>query len=69
MADTEGALLIKLVPIIAGYALSDTQATQVAAQLKDYPGRFAKARAYVLPDAIGPAFAAEAPPRRKEQSK
>lgn len=68
VADAEGALLIKLVPINAGYTLSDTQATQVAAQLKDYPGGFAKARAYVLPDAVGPAFAADAPPRRKERN-
>lgn len=58
---TEGTLLTQLVPVAAGYALSETQAKEVAAQLKDYPGGFAKARAYALPDDIGPAFAATAP--------
>ncbi len=69
VTDTEGTYLTKMVPLNAGYALSDSQTKEVAAQLKDYPGGFAKARAYVLPDDIGPAFAAEAPPRRKERSK
>lgn len=61
----EGDLLTQLVPINVGYALTDTQATEVRRQLKDYPGAFAKARAYVLPDEIGPAFAADAPPRKE----
>ena len=69
MAETEGSLLTKLVPLAAGYTLSGSQAKEVAAQLKDYPGGFAKARAYALPDDVGPAFAAEAPPRRKERRK
>ena len=60
----EGDLLTQLVPINVGYALSDVQAKEVALQLKDYPGGFAKARAYVLPDEIGPAFAADAPARK-----
>ena len=64
----EGDLLTQLVPINVGYALSDAQTKEVALQLKDYPGGFAKARAYVLPDEIGPAFAADAP-RRKERVK
>jgi len=64
----EGDLLTQLVPVNAGYALSDAQAKEVALQLKDYPGGFAKARAYVLPDEIGPAFAADAP-QRKERVK
>ncbi len=64
----EGDLLTQLVPVNAGYALSDAQAKEVALQLKDYPGAFAKARAYVLPDEIGPAFAADAP-QRKERVK
>lgn len=64
----EGDLLTQLVPVSAGYALSDAQAKEVALQLKDYPGGFAKARAFVLPDETGPAFAAAAPPR-KEQAK
>ena len=62
----EGDLLTQLVPVNAGYALSEAQAKEVALQLKDYPGGFAKARAYVLPDEIGPAFAAAAPPRKEE---
>ena len=64
----EGDLLTQLVPVNAGYALSETQAKEVALQLKDYPSGFAKARAFVLPDDIGPAFIAAAPPR-KEQAK
>lgn len=66
--ETEGAILTRLVPVAAGYALSETQAKEAALQLKDYPGGFAKARAYVLPDDIGPAFAADAP-MRKERAK
>ena len=62
---TEGALLIQLVPVAAGYALSETQAKEAALQLKDYPGGFAKARAYALPDSVGPAFAADAPTRKE----
>jgi len=61
----EGDLLTQLVPINAGYALSDAQTKEVALQLKDYPGGFAKARAYVLPDEVGPAFAAAAPVRKE----
>lgn len=66
--ETEGEILIRLVPVAAGYALSETQAKEAADQLKDYPGGFAKARAYVLPDSVGPAFAADAP-ARKERTK
>jgi hypothetical protein len=62
---TEGSLLIQLVPIAAGYTLSDTQAKEAALQLKDYPGGFAQARTYALPDDIGPAFAADAPVRKE----
>ena len=62
---TEGELLTRLVPVAAGYTLSETQAKEVAAQLKDYPGGFAKARAFALPDDIGPAFAATAPIRKE----
>ena len=61
----EGTLLTQLVPVNAGYALSETQAKEVAAQLKDYPGDFAKARTYTLPDDISPAFAADAPVRKE----
>ena len=62
---TEGSLLTQAVPLAAGYALSETQTKEVAAQLKDYPGGFAKARAYALPDDIGPAFASLAPLRKE----
>ncbi len=62
---TEGSLLTQTVPLAAGYALSETQTKEVAAQLKDYPGGFAKARAYALPDDIGPAFASLAPLRKE----
>lgn len=62
---TEGEMLTQLVPIAAGYTLSETQTKEVALQLKDYPGGFAKARAYALPDDIGPAFAADAPVRKE----
>ena len=62
---TEGQLLIQLVPVAAGYTLTETQAKEAALQLKDYPGGFAKARAYALPDAVGPAFAADAPTRKE----
>ena len=61
----EGELLTRLVPITAGYTLSETQAKEAAAQLKDYPGGFAKARAYALADDTGPAFAADAPIRKE----
>jgi hypothetical protein len=61
----EGDLLTQLVPINVGYALSDAQTKEIALQLKDYPGGFAKARAYVLPDDVGPAFAADAPARKE----
>lgn len=62
---TEGTILTRLVPVAAGYSLSETQTKEVAAQLQDYPGGFAKARAYALPDDIGPAFAAAAPVRKE----
>lgn len=61
----EDALLIALVPLVAGYTPTDVQAREVALALKDYPGGFAKARAYVLPDDVGPAFAADAPTRKE----
>lgn len=63
-ASAEGSLLTQLAPINAGYALTETQAKEVALQLKDYPGAFAKARAYALPDDTGPAFTADAPTRK-----
>lgn len=61
----EDALLIALVPLVAGYALTEAQAREVGLALKDYPSGFAKARAYVLPDDVGPAFAANAPTRKE----
>jgi len=64
-APTEGRLLIQLVPLLAGYALTDTQAREVALQLRDYPGDFAQVRAFSIPDDIAPSFAADAPFRRE----
>ncbi len=64
-APTEGSLLIKMVPLVAGFALTDTQAREAALQLKDYPGGFAPVRAYAIPDEVGPAFAADAPLRKE----
>lgn len=61
---SEGDLLIALVPLLAGYALSEGQAREVARRLRDYPGSFAQARAFAIPDDVGPAFAADAPPRK-----
>lgn len=63
--EAEGELLIQLVPVAVGYTLSEGQAKEAADQLKDYPGGFAKARAYALPDSVGPAFAADAPARKE----
>jgi hypothetical protein len=63
----EGDLLTQLVPVNVGHALSSTQAKEVALQLKDYPGGFAKARAFALPDDVGPAFAADAPTRKERR--
>ena len=37
---TEGEILTQLVPVAAGYTLSETQAKEAAAQLKDYPGGY-----------------------------
>jgi hypothetical protein len=62
---TEGELLIQLVPINVDYAPSEAQTKEIALQLKDYPGEFAKARAYPLLDDIGPAFAADVPIRKE----
>ncbi len=62
---TEGTLLTQLVPVAAGYTLSETQTKEVTGQLENYPGSFAKARAYAIPDDISPAFAATAPTRKE----
>jgi len=64
-APSEGSLLISMVPLVAGFALTETQAREVALQLKDYPGDLAQVRSYVLPDEVGPAFAADAPVRKE----
>ena len=65
---TEGKILISLVPILAGYALTETQSKEVALQLQDYPGDFAQVRAFVIPEDISPAFAANAPIRKERTS-
>ena len=65
---TEGKILISLVPILAGYALTETQSKEVALQLQDYPGDFAQVRAFVIPEDVSPAFAANAPIRKERTS-
>lgn len=68
---TEGGLLADLVPLTLGYALPETLGRAVQDRLADYPGGFAKARAFALADDISPAFAPLAPPvvTRKEGAK
>ncbi len=56
-AGTEGSLLTALVAVNAGYPLTETQAKEAAAQLKDYPGGFTEARKRAIPDDVAPAFA------------
>lgn len=65
---SEGKVLISLVPLVAGYALTETQAKEVALQLQDYPGDFAQVRAFTIPDDVSPAFAADAPIRKERTS-
>ncbi len=65
---TEGKILISLVPLMVGYALTETQSKEVALQLQDYPGDFAQVRAFVIPEDISPAFAANAPIRKERTS-
>jgi hypothetical protein len=64
----EGKVLVSLVPLVAGYALTETQAKEVALQLQDYPGDFAQVRVFTIPDDVGPAFAANAPIRKERTS-
>ena len=65
---TEGKILISLVPLIAGYALTETQSKEVALQLQDYPGDFSQVRAFAIPEDVSPAFAANAPIRKERTS-
>ena len=65
---TEGKILISLVPITIGYSLTETQSKEVALQLQDYPGDFAQVRAFVIPEDVSPAFAANAPIRKERTS-
>ena len=58
----EGAALARAVPLSAGYALSEAQTREVALALKGYPGAFGKARAFALPDDVGPAWVSTPPP-------
>jgi len=64
----EGALLTALVSVNVGYQLTETQAKEVAAQLKDYPGGFAAARKRAIPDDVAPAFI-PSPPRPPKRGK
>ena len=65
---TEGELLTSLVPVNAGYQLTETQTKEVPAQLKDYPGGFAVARKRAIPDDVAPAFI-PSPPRPVKRGK
>lgn len=65
---TEGKILISLVPVVAGFALTETQAKEVVLQLKDYPGDFAQVRAFAIPEDVSPAFAADTPVRKERNS-
>ena len=65
---TEGKVLISLVPIMAGYVLTETQSKEVALQLQDYPGDFAQVRAFAISEVVSPAFAADAPVRKERTS-
>lgn len=64
LSPSEGAMLANAVPFNVGYALTEVQTREVAAALKDYPAAFSKARAYALPDDIGPAWVGTVPPPR-----
>lgn len=63
----EGAALTEAVRRNVGYPLTETQAKEVEKALKGYPGPFAKARAFEIPDDIGPAWTPDTPgvPPRK----
>lgn len=61
----EGPFLAEAVPLSAGYALTETQAKEVANALKDYPGAFGKARTYPIPDDVAPAWNSTLPPTVK----
>ncbi len=65
---TEGKILISLVPVVAGFALTETQAKEVVLQLQDYPGDFAQVRAFAIPEDVSPSFAADAPVRKERYS-
>ena len=58
---SEAALLTAAVAANVGYPLTPTQTKEVATQLDGYPGSFGDARKRMIPEEIGPAFAAVAP--------
>jgi hypothetical protein len=64
-----GPFLAEAVPLSAGYALTPTQAREVAAALKDYPGDFGKARTYPIPAEVMPAWITTAPPTKGGRGK
>ncbi len=68
---SEGDALTQAVPAAAGYALSESQSKEAAQALKGYPGAFAKARAFPLPNDVEPAFMPYAPsmPAKKGASR
>ncbi len=67
----EGDALTQAVPGAAGYTPSASQTREAMAALKGYPGAFAKARAFPLPNDVEPAFVPYAPtaPAKKGASR
>ncbi len=63
----EGKPLSEAVPGAAGYAPSESQTREAMAALKGYPGAFAKARAFPLPNDVEPAFVPYAPTARAKK--
>lgn len=61
-ASNEGDALAQAVALNVGYALTATQTKEVAGALKDYPGTFAKARAYDIGYDVEPAWTPYTPP-------
>lgn len=68
-ASVEGPFLAECVPLSAGYALTGTQTKEVATALEDYPGPFAKARAFPIPNNTPPAWASTLPPIVNERGR
>lgn len=61
-APNEGEALAQAVALTVGYTLTATQTKEVAGALKDYPGAFAKARAFDIAHDVEPAWTPYTPP-------